>query len=114
MADFGLTEDMYGTKYYRRSESESEERVPIRWMAPESIETNIYNEATDVVSDSYKCLIGIYVTILCQWSFGVTCWEVLTCGGVPYAGVPAMTLLTELHSGHRLDRPSNVVCSQPM
>ena len=52
MADFGLTEDMYRTKYYRRSKSESEERVPIRWMAPESIETNIYNEATDVVSDS--------------------------------------------------------------
>ena len=50
MADFGLAEDMYGTKYYRRSKSESEERVPIRWMAPESIETNIYNETTDVVS----------------------------------------------------------------
>ena len=62
MADFGLTEDMYRTKYYRRSESESEERVPIRWMAPESIETNIYNEATDVVSDSYRCLIGRYGT----------------------------------------------------
>ena len=50
MTEFGLAEDMYGTNYYRRSESESEERVPIRWMAPESIETNIYNEATDVVS----------------------------------------------------------------
>ena len=50
MADFGLAEDMYGTNYYRRSKSESEERVPIRWMAPESIETNIYNEATDIVS----------------------------------------------------------------
>ena len=49
-ADFGLAEDMYGTKYYRRSKSESEERVSIRWMAPESIETNIYNEATAVVS----------------------------------------------------------------
>ena len=53
--------------------------------------------------------------ILChQWSFGVTCWEVLTCGGVPYAGVRSMTLLTELHSGHRLERPSNAVCSSPM
>ena len=52
VADFGLTVDMYGTKYYRRSKGESEERVPIRWMAPESIETNIYNEATDAVSDS--------------------------------------------------------------
>ena len=54
MADFGLAEDMYGKKYYRRSKSESEERVPIRWMAPESIETNIYNEATDVVSDAIQ------------------------------------------------------------
>ena len=54
VADFGLAEDMYGKKYYRRSKSESEERVPIRWMAPESIETNIYNEATDVVSDAIQ------------------------------------------------------------
>jgi serine/threonine protein kinase len=93
VADFGLAEDMYGTNYYRRGRSEGGERVPIRWMAPESIEMNIYNESTDV------------------WSYGVTCWEVLTCGGVPYAGVPAMTLLTELRSGHRLERPTNLVCS---
>ena len=54
VADFGLTEDMYGTNYFRRqkseSESGSEEKVPIRWMAPESIENNIYNESSDVVS----------------------------------------------------------------
>ena len=50
MADFGLAEDMYVTNYYCRNKSKSEERAPIRWMAPESIETNIYNEATDVVS----------------------------------------------------------------
>ena len=51
MADFGLTEDLYGTNYYRRSiEQRSEEKVPIRWMAPESIERDIYTESTDVVS----------------------------------------------------------------
>ena len=51
VADFGLTEDMYGTNYFRRRKSVrgSEERVPIRWMAPESIENDIYNESTDVV-----------------------------------------------------------------
>ena len=49
MADFGLTEDTYGTNYYRREEG-SEEKVPIRWMAPESIENDIYSESTDVVS----------------------------------------------------------------
>ena len=71
MADFGLTEDMYRTTYYRRSKSESEEKVPIRWMAPESIETNIYNEATDVVSDSYRCLIDI----ICNRSLSVVIWS---------------------------------------
>ena len=51
VADFGLTEDMYATNYFRhKSEGGSEGKVPIRWMAPESIENNIYNEKTDVVS----------------------------------------------------------------
>ncbi|CAI8054130.1 Putative insulin-like peptide receptor [Geodia barretti] len=51
VADFGLTEDMYCRKYFRRDKSEpgGEEKVPIRWMAPESIKNDIYNEATDVV-----------------------------------------------------------------
>ena len=51
VADFGLTEDMYGTNYFRRRKSVmgSEEKVPIRWMAIESIENDIYNESTDVV-----------------------------------------------------------------
>ena len=57
MADFGLTEDMYGTNYFRRGENVvgSEEKVPIKWMAPESIERSIYNEKTDVVS-VFTCL----------------------------------------------------------
>ena len=49
VADFGLSEDMYGSNYYRRSESETGERVPMRWMAPESIEMYFYDESTDVV-----------------------------------------------------------------
>ena len=50
MADFGLTEDMYATKYFCRGEKVgSEEKVPIKWMAPESIESSLYNERTDVV-----------------------------------------------------------------
>ena len=52
VADFGLTEDMYGTNYFRRTKNEtgSDEKVPIRWMAPESIDNDVYTEATDVVS----------------------------------------------------------------
>ena len=52
VADFGLTEDMYTQNYFRRDKSKKvkEEKVPIRWMAPESIENDMYNERTDVVS----------------------------------------------------------------
>ena len=59
VADFGLTEDMYATNYYHRNHhggggggergAGNEEKVPIRWMALESIESDIYNEMTDVV-----------------------------------------------------------------
>ena len=57
VADFGLTEDMYCTNYYHRGKSRSgnDEKVPIRWMAPESIEEDIYNETTDVVSLIFPC-----------------------------------------------------------
>ena len=55
MADFGLTEDMYTTNYFCRGENvvRSEEKVPIKWMAPESIESSLYNETTDVVRVNY-------------------------------------------------------------
>ena len=75
VADFGLTEDMYGTNYFRRrkSVSGSEEKVPIRWMAPESIEDNMYTESSDVVSTilhdivwMYKCFIPRMGFIMCS------------------------------------------------
>ena len=52
VADFGLTEDIYSTNslHYQNNDESSEERLPIRWMALESIENNIFNEKTDVVS----------------------------------------------------------------
>ena len=63
VADFGLTEDMYVRNYFRRDKSEegSEEKVPIRWMAPESIENDIYNERTDVVSIHYIFPFGSWL-----------------------------------------------------
>ena len=55
-----MTEDMYRSNYYRREKSEaSNERVPIRWMAPESIEEDKYNEKTDVVRKYHFCPCSI-------------------------------------------------------
>ena len=82
MSDFGLTEDMYSSNYYRHdsSETRTQEKVPIKWMAPESIETGRFDERTDVVStlvspNNHGIVAFKFVT---QWSFGVTCWEVFT------------------------------------
>ena len=50
VADFGMTEDIYDRNYFRGDKSGgNEEKVPVRWMAPESIEKGNYNEETDVV-----------------------------------------------------------------
>ena len=62
VGDFGLTQDIYDTNYYRRRKNEaSNERVPIRWMAPESIEEDVYDEKTDVV-----CLLQLWVLHLAE------------------------------------------------
>ena len=59
MADFGLSKDMHAINYFCRGKRvRSEEKVPIKWMAPESIERSIYNEKTDVVSVNYTYLFG--------------------------------------------------------
>ena len=116
VADFGLTEDMHGMNYFRQRKSEtgSEEKVPIKWMAPESIENDIYTEASDVVSTFYLYFWNINTLVFPQWSFGVTVWEIFTCGRVPYSGVPAMSLLRTLQRGERLERPDNEACSDEM
>ena len=66
VADFGLTEDMYGTNYFRRRHSVTgrEDRLPIKWMAPESIEKDIFTEATDVVSTGIFTLRLTYALLL--------------------------------------------------
>ena len=67
-----------------------------------------------VQKSTFLRIAQLLVNIFVKWSFGVTCWEVFTCGGVPYAGVPVTTLLSELRSGHRLNRPTNLSCSDDM
>ena len=47
MADFGLCRDVYEKGYYR---SDNKKKLPIRWMAMESIETGSYTSKSDVVS----------------------------------------------------------------
>ncbi|CAI8054131.1 Tyrosine kinase receptor Cad96Ca [Geodia barretti] len=43
--------------------------------------------------------------------FGVTMWEIFTCGNVPYNGIHAMGILHELERGAVLEIPDNKACS---
>ena len=46
VADFGLTRDVYSTEYYR---VDQRTKLPLKWMAMESILDGYFNEKTDMV-----------------------------------------------------------------
>ena len=50
MADFGLSEDIYARNYFRQGEEEKVVKLPVKWMALESLQDGIFSEKTDVVS----------------------------------------------------------------
>nr|XP_019967682.1 PREDICTED: epidermal growth factor receptor [Paralichthys olivaceus] len=62
-------------------------KVPIKWMALESILNRSYTHQSDV------------------WSFGVTVWELMTFGNKPYDGIPASEIAELLEKGERLPQP---------
>ncbi|XP_070547509.1 tyrosine kinase receptor Cad96Ca-like [Ptychodera flava] len=62
-------------------------RLPIRWMALESIENCVYSSETDV------------------WSYGVLLWEIFSFGVTPYRSMNITDVLSKLRAGHRLPIP---------
>lgn len=50
MADFGLSKKIYSSNYYRQKVAI---RVPIKWMAMESLSESVYTTKTDVVSSVF-------------------------------------------------------------
>lgn len=89
ISDFGLTRDVYQDDAYLKR---SKDRVPVKWMAPESLADHVYTTRSDV------------------WAFGVLAWELITLGASPYPGVPPQNLYHLLKQGYRMERPKN--CSE--
>uniref|UniRef100_A0A914WNH4 Protein kinase domain-containing protein n=1 Tax=Plectus sambesii TaxID=2011161 RepID=A0A914WNH4_9BILA len=64
-------------------------RLPIKWMAIESLKSYQFSTKSDV------------------WSFGVLMFEIFSMGMVPYIDVPQTEMLSYLCAGKRLPRPKN-------
>jgi len=86
VADFGFSREVMVNNIYERK---SEGRLPIRWMAPESLYDNIYTTKSDV------------------WSFGVLMWEIVTLGSTPYPGMSGSEVMKKVKEGQRLDKPEH-------
>ena len=48
ITDFGLTEDVYSRNYFRQGQWLAV-KLPVKWMAPESLQDGIFSDKTDVV-----------------------------------------------------------------
>ena len=59
IADFGLSEDVYAKNYFRQSTSDKSIKLPVKWMAPESLSDGVFSEKTDVVSLSHYSLSSL-------------------------------------------------------
>ena len=50
VADFGLSKNT-GSKDYFRQDEASGAKLPVKWMAPESLREGVFSEKTDIVSN---------------------------------------------------------------
>ena len=52
VSDFGLSKSLYEKMYFRQDTSEGV-KLPIKWMALESMEDAVFSEKSDVVSCNF-------------------------------------------------------------
>ncbi|XP_014663511.1 PREDICTED: focal adhesion kinase 1-like [Priapulus caudatus] len=83
LGDFGLSRWVEDQSYYKASKG----KLPIKWMAPESINFRRFTTASDV------------------WMFGVCMWEVMMLGVKPFQGVKNNDVIGRIENGERLPLP---------
>ncbi|XP_064822944.1 macrophage-stimulating protein receptor-like isoform X2 [Oncorhynchus masou masou] len=86
VADFGMARDVFDKEYYS-IRNHKKAKLPVKWMAIESLQTQKFTTKSDV------------------WSFGVLMWELLTRGASPYPEVDPYDITEFLLKGRRLPQP---------
>ena len=59
VADFGLAESMDSSKEYFRQGQENVAKLPIKWLALESIHDQVFSQKSDVVRTMHNIVIII-------------------------------------------------------
>uniref|UniRef100_A0A8C6UA29 receptor protein-tyrosine kinase n=1 Tax=Neogobius melanostomus TaxID=47308 RepID=A0A8C6UA29_9GOBI len=86
VADFGMARDIYDKEYYS-IQDHKRVKLPVKWMAIESLQTQKFTTKSDV------------------WSYGILMWELLTRGASPYPDVDPYDITHYLLRGRRLPQP---------
>ncbi|VDP70245.1 unnamed protein product [Schistosoma mattheei] len=85
---FILSEDQYSSYFLLSTQlAEQGRKMPIKWMAPESLHQRRFSSASDV------------------WMFAVCIWEILSKGVKPFSNLTNAEAVEQIARGVRLERP---------
>ncbi|CAL1543239.1 unnamed protein product [Lymnaea stagnalis] len=88
LSGFGFPNEMTERNVYEANS------VPVRWTAPESLQSNVYNTKTDT------------------WSYGIVAWEILHFGSTPYPTMGPHEVIESVQNGFRMPKPQH--CSSEL